>query len=200
MTKVYFVRHAEPEHSWADDRTRPLTKEGIKDCDIVLNFFQTRKIDKFYSSPYKRSVDTIQSSADYFHCKIITDERFREREKGVGSNNYGMYQKRWNNHDFHEKNGESINMVQKRNVEALFEILLRDKDKTVVIGTHGTALSTLLNYFNSDFGFYDFMHIIDWMPYIVELNFDDNHLISVTEHCYKKKVFSGNKRADIMNV
>ena len=25
VTKVYFVRHAQPEHMWEDDRTRPLT-------------------------------------------------------------------------------------------------------------------------------------------------------------------------------
>lgn len=28
MTKVYFVRHAQPEHDWEEDRTRPLTEEG----------------------------------------------------------------------------------------------------------------------------------------------------------------------------
>ena len=30
MTKVYFVRHAKPQHDWEDDRTRPLTEEGKK--------------------------------------------------------------------------------------------------------------------------------------------------------------------------
>lgn len=30
FTKVYFVRHAQAEHS-EDDRTRPLTAEGEKD-------------------------------------------------------------------------------------------------------------------------------------------------------------------------
>ena len=36
MTKIYFVRHAQPEHNHADDRTRPLTKEGIVDSKVVL--------------------------------------------------------------------------------------------------------------------------------------------------------------------
>ncbi len=30
MTRVYFVRHAQPEHDWEEDRTRPLTKKGRK--------------------------------------------------------------------------------------------------------------------------------------------------------------------------
>lgn len=36
MTRVYFVRHAQPDHAWEDDRTRPLTKEGRKDSRKVL--------------------------------------------------------------------------------------------------------------------------------------------------------------------
>ena len=28
VTEVCFVRHAQPEHMWEDDRTRPLTDEG----------------------------------------------------------------------------------------------------------------------------------------------------------------------------
>lgn len=31
MTRVYFVRHAQPEHDWEEDRTRPLTEEGKKE-------------------------------------------------------------------------------------------------------------------------------------------------------------------------
>ncbi len=31
MTRVYFVRHAQPEHDHMDDRTRPLTAEGVTD-------------------------------------------------------------------------------------------------------------------------------------------------------------------------
>lgn len=33
-TKVYFVRHAQPEHMWEDDRTRPLTEEGEADIEV----------------------------------------------------------------------------------------------------------------------------------------------------------------------
>ena len=62
MTRVYFVRHAQPEHDWKEDRTRPLTEEGKKDSAIVLEFLKDKKIDAFYCSPYKRSMDTIAES------------------------------------------------------------------------------------------------------------------------------------------
>ena len=42
-----------------------------------------KKIDTFYCSPYKRSMDTIAEAADFFTKEIITDERLREREKGI---------------------------------------------------------------------------------------------------------------------
>ncbi len=189
MTKVYFVRHAQPDHSWKDDRTRPLTEEGKKDSEIVSEFLKDKKIDVFYSSPYKRSMDTIADAAASLGKEIITDERLREREKGPDGNNHDMFQKRWADHDYHEEGGESINMVQKRNMEALNEILVANRDKEIVLGTHGTALSTILNFYDNSFGCEDFLRIIDWMPYIIELDFEDDKLVGKHEHCYVEKEF-----------
>lgn len=196
VTKVYFVRHAQPEHSFEDDRTRPLTLEGEKDTEIVTDFLKDKQIDVFYSSPYKRSMDTIVHAALFYGKSIITDERLREREKGINSNNYGMFQKRWSDFDYHEENGESINMVQKRNMNALTEILKNNYGKNIVIATHGTALSSILNFYNSEFGCDDFLRIIDWMPYIIELDFSEEKLLCVKEHCHIEKQFKGKNRAD----
>ena len=81
MTRVYFVRHAQPEHDWDEDRTRPLTEEGKKDSLIVLDLLKEKKIDAFYCSPYKRSLDTIADTVAFFGKDIIADERLRGREK-----------------------------------------------------------------------------------------------------------------------
>lgn len=196
MTKVYFVRHAQPEFSWKDDRTRPLTEEGTQDAAMVLEFFKDKKIDCFYCSPYKRSLDTIAEAAAFFGKEILTDERLREREKGPNGNNHGMFQKRWADHEYHEEGGESIAMVQKRNMEALYEILSENKGKEIVIGTHGTALSTILNFYDSSFGCEDFLRIIDWMPYIIELDFEDGKQVGWQEHGHVEKEFKGKQRAD----
>lgn len=197
MTKVYFVRHAQPEHGWEDDRTRPLTAEGKSDAGIVLDILRDKDIDVFYCSPYKRSMDTIADAAAYLGKEIIMDERLREREKGPGGNQFGMFEKRWNDHDYHEENGESIRMVQERNIAALSEILANHKGKNIVIGTHGTALSSILNYYDPNFGCKDFLRIVDWMPYIIECDFEGNTLIAKTEHCHIEKEFKGEQRADI---
>ncbi len=38
------------------------------------------------------------------------------------------------------------------------------------MGTHGTALSTILNFYDNSFECEEFLRIIDWMPYIIELD------------------------------
>ena len=196
MTTVYFVRHAQPEHMWEDDSTRPLTAEGERDAEKVLEFFGDKHIDAIYCSPYRRSIDTIKSTAEHLGKEIIADSRLRERAKGEEGNNHGMFRMRWADHDFCEDGGESINMVQRRNIEALEEILMNNDGKSVIIGTHGTALSSILNYYDSNFVCDDFLRIIDWMPYIIELRFDGLSLVGKTEHMHTVKEFMGKKRAD----
>lgn len=193
MTKVYFVRHAQPEHTWQEDRTRPLTKEGRRDCSIVLDFLRDKNIDAFYCSPYKRSMDTIADAAAYFGKEIITDERLRERERGSGYNvlrsSHEVFQKQWADHDWRQNGGESVAMVQNRNMEALDEILSHHADGEIVVGTHGVALSSILNFYDPEFGCDDFLRIIDWMPYIIELDFEEGRLTGKYEHCHVEKEF-----------
>ena len=44
VTIVYFIRHAQPDHSWtSDDSTRPLTIEGQQDSKIVYEFLKDKK-------------------------------------------------------------------------------------------------------------------------------------------------------------
>ena len=54
-------------------------------------------------------------------------------------------------------------------------VLRNNQEKNIVIGTHGTALSSIMNYYKPEFGCNDFLRIIDWMPYIVEMDFEGNH-------------------------
>lgn len=184
MTTIYFVRHCKPDAKIQDDRNRPLTDEGLADSQQVLEILKDKNIDIFISSPYKRSYDSIKKAADYYGKNIITDERLRERKAGKNSNNHEMFKKRWSDLSFAEEDGESIGAVQKRNIEALNEILEQYPDKTIVIGTHGTALSSILNYYDSSFNGDSFMKIIDLMPYIVKMEFEGKTNIS------KEDIFS----------
>jgi len=165
--------------------------EGREDSGKVLKFLQDKNIDFFYCSPYKRSMDTIWETAAHYETEIITDERLRERESGRNGNHHGMFRKRWEDHDFHEEGGESIAMVQERNVAALKDILQKNDGRNIVIGTHGTALSSILNYYEKDYDCDSFLRILDWMPYIIELDFEDGEFTGKIEHLHIKKEFLG---------
>jgi Fructose-2,6-bisphosphatase len=191
MTTIYFVRHAEPLHSWEDDRTRPLTQEGKNDANQITNFFINKPIGAFFSSPYKRSYETILPTAIMFQHEIVTDERLRERKAGAGGNNKEMFYKRWSNKHFAEENGESIASVQERNINALNEILKKNLNKTIVVGTHGTALSSIINYYNPKFGCDDFLRIINFLPYIIEMTFNENIYLGMEEKVIMQKEFRG---------
>ena len=191
MTTLYFVRHAKPLHSWEDDRTRPLTDEGTHDANQVTAFFEGLQIDAFISSPYKRSYETILPTARLFRKEIETDERLRERKAGANGNNREFFRKRWEDKTFAEADGESIASVQNRNISALNDILKREPKRAVVIGTHGTALSSIINYYNPSFGCDDYLRIINFMPYVIEMTFNGNEYLGMKEKVIIEKKFKG---------
>ena len=180
-TRIIFVRHAKAQYG-EDDRERPLTESGLENRKIVLDTLKDQKIDCFLSSPYKRSYDTIKPLADHFKKNIITDERFRERKVGTWKDDW-LY-KRWADFTCAEEGGECLLSVQTRNMEALKEVLIKHENETVVIGTHGTALSTILNYYDKSYGISDFLRIVSLMPYMIELDFEKDRLTDIRELAY----------------
>ena len=182
MTSVYFVRHAQPDYRSKNTSDRPLTDEGLQDRLKVIDVFNDIDIAALYSSPYKRAYDTVSPLAEKLNLDIITDERFRERLSGdVPGDFLDFARRQWMNFTYKTKVGESLGEVQARNIEALSEILSKHRDKNVIIGTHGTSLSTILNYYISSYGYDDFLRIIDYMPYVLKMNFDGERFISSEE-------------------
>lgn len=68
--------------------------------------------------------------------------------------------------------GECLKEVQDRNIAALESLLEKYPGKNIIVGSHGTALSTIINYFDNSFGYEDFEHIRNKMPWVVEFKFD----------------------------
>jgi 2,3-bisphosphoglycerate-dependent phosphoglycerate mutase len=189
MKHLYFVRHAEPDHDWEDDRTRPLSSAGLSDSGAVTLALRDITIDLIISSPYIRTVDTIRETASEHGLEIVTDERLREREQGSLPNSWEMIARRWNNFKYREGGGESLDMVRKRNMAAIFEYLTDDTSDSIVIGTHGTSLSTILNYFDPAYGFDGFKRMINYMPYIIRLDFDGLRYVGREEILIVEKAF-----------
>lgn len=184
MTIVYFVRHAQPNFNNHDDLTRELTAQGLKDSKRVTEFLWDKGIDVILSSPYKRSIDTIKDFADAKKMEIKCIADFRERKVGSAwIENFNDFSKnQWENFDFKLPDGESLREVQERNIRALNQILETHAEKNVVIGSHGTALSTIINYFDDSFGYDEFEEIKNLMPWIVKFSFERNRCLEIQKY------------------
>jgi len=183
MTKIYFVRHAQPDFSIHDDRIRPLTGKGWQDSKKVTSFLADKNVEMIFSSPYQRSIDTVRDFADTTGLQIHIVDDLRERKiTNAWIDDFEGYSKdQWSDFDYKLPEGESLREVQERNISALNSILKKHKNKVIVIATHGTALSTIINYYNESFTLEDFMRIKDVMPFIVEMELKNDACLSISE-------------------
>ncbi|MBE5804103.1 MAG: histidine phosphatase family protein [Clostridiales bacterium] len=174
MTTVYFVRHAEPNYHNHDDLTRELSAKGMEDRHKVTRLLADLPVDAVLSSPFRRAVDTVKPLADSRGLPIRTVEAFRERRvDSCWIEDFNSFcQAQWADFDFRLTDGESLREVQARNVAALRAVLREYSGQTVVIGSHGTALSTIINRYDPAFGYEAFRQIRGLMPWVVRFTFE----------------------------
>ncbi|MGN0479321.1 MAG: histidine phosphatase family protein [Hominenteromicrobium sp.] len=182
MTELYFVRHAEPNYGNHDDQTRELTEKGLRDRALVTAFLEDKHISAVLSSPYKRTVDTVHDFADRNNLAITLIPDFRERRvDSVWIEDFdGFCRRQWADFDYKYTDGETLRSVQKRNISALSDVLRTYAGQHVAIGSHGTALSTIVNYFDPSFGYSDFQSIRSLMPWVVRFVFDGTRCTAIT--------------------
>ncbi len=151
MTKFYWIRHCE-----AVGNVQRLL-QGHVDLDISplgeiqLSFlakrFENETVDAVYSSPLIRAVKTARAVADPKGLEVITDQGLIELNGGIfdgkprdeSFRQYPEIARNWNHHpeDFQAPEGEPMRSVYDRAWEAVVRIAKDNKDKTVVIATHG---------------------------------------------------------------
>lgn len=184
MTKVFFVRHAEPNYENHDDALRELTPKGLADRKLVTSFLADKNIQVALSSPYKRSADTIRDFTDSVGLEIITIEDFRERKiDSVWIDDFNAFsRKQWSDFSYKLSDGECLQEVQGRNIAALNAVLETYNGKNIIVGSHGTALSTIIQHYDPTFGYADFEKMRKKMPWIVEFQFDGFQCLGIFKH------------------
>lgn len=183
MTTVYFVRHAEPNYANHDDKTRELTPKGLADRMLVTRFLSDKGVDLVLSSPYKRAVDTVAEFADSYGLPIKTIDDFRERrvDRGWIEDFNAFCKRQWADFDYKLSDGETLREVQTRNIAALNAALDENRGKTIAVGSHGTALSTIINYYDNSFGYAQFEEIRSLMPWVVKFTFEGHNCVEIQQ-------------------
>ena len=184
MTELYFVRHAEPNYNNHDDMTRELSPKGMRDRLLVTEYLADKGIGLVLSSPYMRAVDTVSHFAVLHNLPVSTVADFRERTvDSVWIDDFAAFTRsQWADFNYKLNGGETLAQVQKRNINALYRVIQQHPDKAIAIGSHGTALSTIINYFVPQFGIEEFTRIKSVMPWIVRFSFADNTCVRIEEY------------------
>lgn len=184
MTNVYFIRHAEPNYDNHDDKTRELSAKGLKDRELVTDFLTDKQIAIVVSSPFKRAIDTVRDFANKSGMDITIIDDFRERRvDSCWIEDFTSFsRKQWEDFSYKLSDGECLLEVQSRNIAALNKLLDDYNGRNIVVGSHGTALSTIINYYDKTYGYEDFNEIRHLMPWVVQFTFDGKDLIQIKKY------------------
>lgn len=115
----YMVRHGESPKE-GNERTRGLTPKGHLDAKRVTDLLKDEKIDAVVSSPYLRSILTVEKAAEQIGQEVIVYEDLKERVFPSDDNRvsdkelHPLLEKSFRDSSFALKGGESNADCQKR--------------------------------------------------------------------------------------
>lgn len=187
MTTIYFIRHAQSDTTVRDGRIRPLTPKGLSSRILVNEFLEGKNIDAVLSSPFKRAFDTVSDFAEKNGFVIKTIEAFCEQRSSSDMRRDHpefrlSLERQWADFSYTYSDGECLRDVQERNISGLNKVLKEYKDKNLVIGTHATALSVMINYYDNSYNFKDFEEMEYKLPWAVTMVFDGLKCVSIEKN------------------
>ena len=156
-TTVYLLRHAESRSSATVKQPDwPLTDLGKQQARDLVPILAKLGIDHVYTSPYLRAVETAKPFADFSSKPLRIHDDLREQHSlWVDSVEEFIEQmrKRWEDFNFAPPGGESNAECQLRIVNAVRNIVGGHPGSTLLVSSHGKAISLLLNSIHSSFNF-----------------------------------------------
>ncbi len=181
VTTIYFIRHAQANSTILDQQSRPLTIKGLHDSLLLAKRFTNVKIDLIFSSPYKRTIDTVKEIAAEHNLtvKSLDDLRGLRIQSNWISSYRSFFLKYWDDFSYHYADGESFAELQNRSIAVLQKIINDNRDKTIIISTHSVSMAVMIKYYDSSFDFEDFIFISDAEPYIVKMCFDEHGCVGM---------------------
>jgi len=154
---VYLIRHAQSIYDPSiPEQERSLSLEGKKQAIDLIKKLTPLRIEKIYSSPAKRAIDTIAPFAqtvglnielvpEFKECKMLPCKSFEEW--------YAIIKKSWDDFTFKPKNWESNLECQARICKKIDDLRMKHSDVNIAISSHGRVLSLLLNKIDKNWGF-----------------------------------------------
>lgn len=181
-TYVYLVRHGESPKT-GDERSRGLTERGDRDAQFVSDILKEEGIDLVLSSPYSRSVLTVEKLAADIGQEVIIIEDLKERvfsaqRTRVPDTDLSLLLKKSFVDPLYTLPGaESNEACQKRSTHVLNELLHDYRGKKIVIGSHGAVMTLMMNAYDKQYGLNFLLQTTK--PDIYKMEFDGQKLVGV---------------------
>lgn len=159
MSRIYIVRHGETEwnkmqRAQGCSNDIPLSEEGRVQAMAVAKRLKDEKIDLFFSSDLKRAYETALIIAKEHNGQVQKCKEFREINLGDWEGlNFNVIQEKYNDifnvwkktpHLALIPNAERVSDIIIRAVGKLDKILLNNKDKNILIVSHGITIKVML--------------------------------------------------------
>ncbi|MDO6449205.1 histidine phosphatase family protein [Oceanobacillus profundus] len=182
-TYIYMVRHGDSPKV-GSERTRGLTIKGKIDAHRITNLLKEEGINTVISSPYKRSILTLQELADQLGQKVLIFEDLKERiftleDRRISDKELiPLLNKSFYESTYALPGGESNQDCQTRAIKTLKEILHTYQGQKVVVGTHGAVMTLMMGYYDSKFDIEFLLHTSK--PDVYRMEFNGEELVEVS--------------------
>jgi len=152
VTTFLLIRHA--ESPWSPDNGRPLSPAGqLASIELAYRLAHIGP-SALYASPYYRARQTVEPLADLCGLPVNTAADLRECSFGdLGDLPFETAaQLAWRNFDISWPGGETPRMAQLRILQFVRSFAAPPAGRPIVLATHGTLLTLLLNAFDPSVG------------------------------------------------
>ncbi|MGF2616241.1 histidine phosphatase family protein [Rossellomorea vietnamensis] len=182
-TFIYMVRHGDSPKE-GHERLRGLTEKGEEDVHKITEVLKGEGIQTVVSSPYKRSVLTVEPIAKLIEKEVVEFEDLKERvftadDKRLADKELlPLLEQSFSEPDYALDGGESNADCQRRAVKQLRGILVTYAGQRIVVGTHGAVMTLMMGYFDHRFNSLEFLKSTT-KPDIFRMEFDGERLVGV---------------------
>ncbi|MCS0672350.1 histidine phosphatase family protein [Cytobacillus firmus] len=168
MKTFYIVRHAKAEGQPFSAR---LTESGREQALKLIDFFKDKEINRIYSSPFVRAMETIRPLAQSRNLEIVEESRLGERV--LSSILFDDWQEKlkqsFSDFELVFEGGESHSSGMER-AASLLDELIASSENHIVLVSHGNLSTLLLRYFDENAGFEHLMKMSN--PDVFEIKAD----------------------------
>ena len=174
---AYLIRHAQSRpSSKVAEPAWPLSKRGQEQATQLGPLLESLDIDRVYSSPYLRTLSTIDPFVKKLGLEVVVDPDLRERKitEGVRKDFPQLWMRSWKDFSFALPGCENSFDAQRRFVGAVSRIVSDETSPTIAISAHGNVIALMLNHVEPGYGWEEADRLRN--PDVVKIDLTDTGL------------------------